>query len=176
MAEAPSERLFFALWPAPELARRITGAAAEVARLRQLKGKPVPPERAHLTLLFLGEVAPDAAARLREAVATIRVPPFELVLDQAACFYRSRAFWVGPSTIPEGLLTLWERLRDAGTATGVVGDYKPLIPHVTCLRDVADRIRPVPIAPLRWRPREFALVRSPEYHVVSHWPLQTAST
>lgn len=173
---AEPERLFFALWPEPDLARRITGAAAEVARQRRLKGKPVPAERAHLTLLFLGDVAPDASARLQEAVAAIRAKPFELVLDQAACFYRSRAFWVGPSVIPEGLLALWEKLRDAGTATGLVADYKPLIPHVTCLRDVADRIRPVPIAPLRWRPREFALVRSPEYHVVSHWPLHTAST
>jgi 2'-5' RNA ligase len=166
-------RLFLALWPAPALARSITAAIAGVARNR---GIAVPAAQAHLTLLFLGPVAAAAEARLTEAAAAIRVPRFELVLDQVGCFYRSRVLWAGPQYIPPPLLDLWEQLRGAAESAGAGQDYKPLVPHVTGLRDIRDRIRPVPIAPLRWAVADFALVHSADqqYHVVSQWPLQNA--
>jgi len=174
---ADTKRLFFALWPAPALAHSIAAAVAGIARDRGISGRAVPAAQAHLTLLFLGPVGGASEARLAEAAAAIRLPGFELVLDQVGCFYRSRVLWAGPQRIPPPLLDLWERLRDAAEAAGVGQDYKPLVPHVTCLRDIRDRIRPVSIAPLRWAVRDFALVHSSEsqYHVVSHWPLQTAS-
>lgn len=169
-------RLFLALWPAPALARSITAAIAGVARNRGISGRAVPAAQAHLTLLFLGPVAAAAEARLVEAAAAIRVPRFELVLDQVGCFYRSRVLWAGPQYIPPPLLDLWEQLRGAAEAAGAGQDYKPLVPHVTGLRDIRDRIRPVPIAPLRWAVADFALVHSidQQYHVVSQWPLQNA--
>lgn len=195
---APTKkRLFFALWPAPALAQSITRAVAGVARDRSISGRAVPATQAHLTLLFLGPVAGAAEARLVEAAAAIRVPRFDLVLDQVGCFYRSRVLWAGPRHIPPPLLELWEQLRDAAETAGAGQDYKPLVPHVTGLRDIRDRIRPTPVAPLRWEVTDFALVHSaskkgthtfsekgvaekgvrplfPEYHVVSQWPLQNA--
>lgn len=175
---AEGRRLFFALWPDQALRRVITSSAGDVANLRKLVGRKVPPERVHLTLLFLGQVSADAEARLCTAASAIRTSAFELVLDQAGCFYRSRAFWLGPQKIPAGMLDLWERLRAVAEAAGIGQDYKPLVPHVTCLHDVRDRIKPVPVAPIHWHPRSFALVHSelgpqPQYHVVSQWPLQT---
>lgn len=175
MAE-PRERLFFALWPEPALAQAIGATVGRVVAERRLRGQPVPPERAHLTVLFLGEVAPAARAQLEAAAGALRVRPFELVLDQVGCFFRSRVLWAGPSAIPPPLLELWEGLRAAAEAAGVGRPYTPLVPHVTCLRELRDRIRPVPVKPVRWRVREFALVRSPEYHVVSQWPLHTGRT
>lgn len=169
-------RLFFALWPAPALARSITAAITGVARDRGISGRAVPAAQAHLTLLFLGPVAAAVEARLAKAAAAIRVPRFELVLDQVGCFYRSRVLWAGPRQIPPPLLELWEQLRSAAETAGAGQDYKPLVPHVTGLRDIRDRIRPTPIAPLRWAVTDFALVHSTDaqYHVVSQWPLQNA--
>ncbi|MGH6962631.1 MAG: hypothetical protein ACREE7_19295, partial [Dongiaceae bacterium] len=76
-------------------------------------------------------------------------------------------------------------------------DPKPLVPHLTCYRDVKRGTHPFfgrggptakagakkgmrplfEIEPLRWAVRSFALVQSVagQYHVVSQWPLQTAS-
>ncbi|HUR40656.1 MAG TPA: RNA 2',3'-cyclic phosphodiesterase [Verrucomicrobiae bacterium] len=171
---AEDQQLFFALWPKPPLARRITDAASRVAGQRKLVGTAVPPERAHLTLLFVGAVPEAQFAKLWAAAAKVSVPSFELVIDQVGCFYRSRAFWAGPTQVPEPLAELAGQLRAAVASAGLPPDAKAFVPHVTCLRDVSDRIRPVPIEPIRWAVREFALVRSPEYHVVSHWPLQNA--
>ncbi|MGH8482331.1 MAG: 2'-5' RNA ligase family protein, partial [Nevskiaceae bacterium] len=75
---------------------------------------------------------------------------------------------------------LWQGLRAAAGAAGLAPDPRPLAPHVTCLRDIRDRIRPVTIPRVLWPVREFALVHStlgpsPQYHVVSQWPLQTTS-
>lgn len=154
----------------------MTAAIAGVARNRGISGRAVPAAQAHLTLLFLGPVASAVEARLTEAVAAIRVPRFELVLDQVGCFYRSRVLWAGPQYLPPSLLELWEQLRGAAETAGAGQDYKPLVPHVTGLRDIRDRIRPTPIAPLRWAVTDFALVHSAndQYHVVSQWPLQNA--
>lgn len=176
-----ARRLFFALWPDDATRRATVDAATRIANSRRVTGRKIPSERVHLTLLFLGDVPAAAEARLIDAIARIRAPAFKLTLDQAGCFYRSRVFWVGPREIPPGLMDLWERLRAAAESAGIPQDYKPLVPHVTCLRDIKDRIRPVPVDPIRWPVRSFALVHSelgsqPQYHVVSHWPLQTSST
>ena len=55
-------RLFFALWPPAE-------TAAALARwAKGLEGRAIPAEKIHLTLAFLGGVAPDRAAN-RSAMA-----------------------------------------------------------------------------------------------------------
>jgi 2'-5' RNA ligase len=167
-------RLFFALWPDPVLKAAIAFAARTPARA--VAGRRVRDESLHLTLLFLGEVAADAEARLVQAAAGVRAAPFELVLDRVGSFFRSRALWVGPGQVPAQLGELRRQLETAAGAAAVPFDPKPLVPHVTCYRDVRRALDPAPIEPLRWPVRAFALVHSAggQYHVVSQWPLQTA--
>lgn len=181
---AETRRLFFALWPDARLQSAISTAGLAIAHARALGGRDIPPGRVHLTLLFLGDVAAGREARLCEAAARVKRRQFDLVLDQAGCFYRSRAFWVGPGTPPAALMSLWEDLLGAARGLGVAADPKALAPHVTCVRDIEHRIRPVGIKPIVWPVRSFALVHSapaappgagPEYHLVSQWPLQTRS-
>lgn len=178
---APTRRLFFALWPDAALQAAMAEAARAVASTRAIGGRAVPAERLHLTLLFLGDVAARTEQHLIEAAGAVTGRSFHLSLEQAACFYRTRVFWLGPKATPPRLTTLWQGLRRIAASHGVATEDRPLAPHVTCLRDIRDRIRPVPIRPILWPVREFALVHSepgptPRYHVVSQWPLQTAST
>lgn len=169
-----ARRLFFALWPDPVLKAAIAFAARTPARA--VSGRRVRDEFLHLTLLFLGEVAADAEARLAAAAQDVRAPPFEIVLDRVGGFFRARVLWIGPSQAPAALGELRRQLEAAAGTAGVAFDAKPLVPHVTCYRDVRRALEPAPIEPLRWAVRDFALVHSAggQYHVVSQWPLQTA--
>jgi 2'-5' RNA ligase len=69
-------RLFVAVWPDDETRRRLSGLELELGRSRGLRF--VGPERWHVTLCFLGEVANDALGPLGDALvvgaAAIRGP------------------------------------------------------------------------------------------------------
>lgn len=172
---APTKRLFFALWPDAVLKASIAGIARTPARA--VSGRRVRDENIHLTLLFLGSVAADAEARLAREAACVRVRPFDLVLDRIGAFFRARVLWVGPSQAPAELADLRRQLEAAAARAAVPFDPKPLVPHLTCYRDVRKALEPAPIEPQRWAVRDFALVQSVagQYHVVSQWPLHTAS-
>ena len=177
---APTRRLFFALWPAPPLQAALAATGERIARTRKLEGRTIPAQRLHLTLLFLGEVAADAEKRLTAAAGRIEARPFDLILDRAGCFYRSKVFWLGPQAVPRKLTELAEALHAAMAGVGLAPDRKELVPHVTCRRDIRHVIKPVPVDPVIWQARSFALVESvagppAQYHVVSQWPLQNAS-
>lgn len=189
---ADARRLFFALWPDPVLKAAIAGAARTPARA--VSGRRVRDEHLHLTLLFLGNVDAAAEARLAEAAAAVRADAFDLALDRVGSFFRARVLWVGPSQAPPALGELRRQLEAAATQAGVPFDPKPLVPHLTCYRDVRKALEPAAIEPLRWPVRAFALVHSAggppaslttdegrrhlrmarQYHVVSQWPLQNA--
>lgn len=181
-AAADRKRLFFALWPGESERLTIFAAGEAAAAAAGIRGRRIPPERLHLTLQFLGDLDAVGEAQARAAAAmAARGPCFDLILDQAGSFQRSRVLWIGAGEAPPALTWLWRTLREG------LGDYAgeqdrgALAPHVTCFRDI-DRPRPIaPIAPIRWRVAGFVLVHStlgsqPRYHVVSHWPLQTGTT
>jgi 2'-5' RNA ligase len=60
-------RLFVAVWPDDDTRRRLAGLELELGRSKGLRF--VGPERWHVTLRFLGEVAEDAVGPLGDAVA-----------------------------------------------------------------------------------------------------------
>jgi len=155
-----ARRLFFALWPSPGLQRDIAAAAAAQIRNAGVTGRVARTEGLHLTLLFLGQVS---------------VPAFSLSLDYVDSFAKARVLWLGPRKAPEALGLLARALRERMTAAGIEFDRKPLVPHVTVMRDLSRAPKPTALAPLAWAVDGFALVESApgsRYHVVSHWPLQ----
>ena len=175
---ADTRRLFFALWPDPALQAEMAATGERIARTRKLEGRTLTAARLHLTLLFLGEVPPDAEKRLIAAAGRVEGRPFDVTLDQAGCFFRSKTFWLGPSAVPRKLTDLADALHAAMAGVGLAPERKELVPHVTCRRDIGHVIRPVRVDPIVWQVRQFALVHSelgakPVYHVVSQWPLQT---
>lgn len=177
---APQTRLFFAAWPEDGVRQAILEAGLPVARGRALGGREVAPERLHLTLLFLGGATADQQQRLVEGAGQVSARAFDLRLDHAGCYYRSRVFWLGSRTVPARLTALWQGLCDVAALAGLEPDHRPIAPHVTLVRDIRHRVRPVDVTPVDWPIRGFSLVQSvldtpPRYHVVSQWALQNAS-
>jgi 2'-5' RNA ligase len=92
----------------------------------------------HLTLLFLGEIAPADVAglidRFRSAVA--RHSPFRVELRGLGVFpnaARPRILWAGVGEGAEELVRLARTLRDAAGALAPADD-RPFSPHLTLLR------------------------------------------
>lgn len=121
-------RLFAALSLPPEivsgLVRRQTGV--ENARWR-------PPESLHVTLRFFGEVRQDVARDLDAELATIDVPPFEIVLEGAGSFGDGRdihAIWAGVEESPM-LRRLADACETAARRAGLKPEKRRYRPHVT---------------------------------------------
>jgi len=181
-ASADRKRLFFALWPDEPERLAIFAAGEAAAAAAGIRGRRIPLPRLHLTLLFLGDLDAAGEAQARAVAATAaQGPAFDLTLDRAGSFPRSRVMWIGAREAPPALAALWRTLRDGLADVAGERSRDALAPHVTCWRDI-DRPVPIgPITPIPWHVDGFVLVHSelgalPRYHVVSHWPLQTAAT
>ena len=166
-------RLFLALWPSERVRASLAQVGASLAGLAA--GKPVPAEKIHLTLAFLGEVAVARRDEVREAVRQARAAPFELVLDGVGSFRKARVCWAGSSELPAALVRLQADLEHGLRARGFALDERPFAAHVTLARKIALDIPRVPLPPIGWRADEFVLVRSEtgtgRYSVLEAWPL-----
>jgi 2'-5' RNA ligase len=173
------DRLFFALWP--DLAVR-RGLAALQEREPRVRGRPTHPEDLHLTLVFLGEM--DAARRrcAEQTADAVRIPSFDLQLDQLGYWSRPRIFWCGARLTPEPLIELVQRLQAGLGSCAVERERRPYAAHITLARDA----HPVPaldLTPvLHWPVREFVLVASrrggppPHYQLLRRWDLAVAGS
>ena len=166
-----SWRLFFALVPPPALGQRII----ELQRQLDLPARPVPLERIHITLAFLGEVPASRVDDLQRVAGMLQLPPVTLTLDRLGWFPRSQVAWLGCSEIPYGLgrfeSELREKLRDLGLKT----DTRRWKPHLTLYRKMRTRFEKIGFEALGWRLDGFQLMRSrllregPEYSSVAQW-------
>lgn len=166
-APAPTDRLFFAIFPDTDTAERIAQLAWRLRGEHGLNGKLVETERLHVTLHHLGDfvgVPRDIVARAGEAAAAVAMPPFEVT------FNRAMSFSGRPDKRPfvllggDGLAALKAFQRTLGTAMEKAGlklakadaNYTP---HVTLLYGdllVAEQA----VETVAWTAREFVLVRS----------------
>lgn len=182
-ADATTHRLFFALWPDAALRKRIATTVAGLERDNAPGGRRLNPDRYHLTLQFLGDFQPLRQSVLDAAIVaagSVRLPPFDLVLDLAGSFPKAGVCWLGASTAPETLQQLWDELGRALTSARVQVRSAPTFsPHLTVLRDIRKPLPPTPIQPVPWSVREFVLVDSvsgihPAYRLLGRWPLQAS--
>ncbi len=177
-AEAPTERLFFAVMPDPATAQRIAAFAASLVADGVVKGKPLLAERLHVTLHHLGDYAglpASLVARARNAAARIALAAFEVEFDRVASFGAHRQ--QPPCVLrgdagTRGLVHLQRALERALALEGIAGDLR-FTPHLTLL--YGSGLATQPIAPLRWRAHEFVLIRShlgqTRYEIEGRWPL-----
>lgn len=101
------------------------------------------PENLHLTLAFLGEVAPERTAAVRLAMERTVVPPAKLIFDRTGFFRREGGdlWWIGCAENPvlAGLHAhLCTQLSDQGFAL----EHRRFSPHITLARAVRTRQRP----------------------------------
>ena len=131
----------------------------------------VPPEQAHLTMRFLGELADPDVAKAESALATVRVEPFWVEVGQVGRFPprgRAGVVWAGLSQHHPRLHQLRQQIDDGLLAAGVPIELSPFVPHLTVarVRDAAPQTvehwlkRHREFAGPAWRVDSFALMES----------------
>jgi 2'-5' RNA ligase len=174
-------RLFFALLPGAEVRKRISLAAESLKIQQQPLARWVAPENYHVTLRFLGEeteLRPEKVARAIAAARKVRVPAFDLSIDQACSFSGNRPPWVlRSSKAVDALQGLWRDLGEALASENVrCQDTLEFIPHVTVLRAADKPLPAIAIDPIIWPAREFVLIHShagqgSRYSELGRWAL-----
>lgn len=149
-------RLFLALWPDPDLRHQL--AARRDAWVWPKGAMPVPADKLHVTLHFLGGVP---SQRLPDLLAGFAVPfePFHLELDQATVWHNGIAV-LEPAATPPQLAALHARLGDALMTLGLHPETRPYRPHVTMARRAHGATLPADSSPVAWDVRGYALVES----------------
>jgi 2'-5' RNA ligase len=166
-------RLFFAVWP--DAAARAALERWSAAIHRAAGGRATRGDSIHMTLAFLGATGPARLGELKATAGTVRVDPFELVLDEAGFWKHNRLAWAGATQVPAALEALVSALRAALTEAQFAFDPKPFVPHVTLVRRARPGFAMPALAPIRWRVDGFVLVQSvmrpagSDYLVESRW-------
>ncbi|MCX7891917.1 MAG: RNA 2',3'-cyclic phosphodiesterase [Burkholderiales bacterium] len=173
-AAAKPLRLFFALWPDDRVRAKLAAYARAVHE--RTGGRVMSPEGLHLTIAFLGGVEASRLDPLGAAAASVRVRPFDWLLDEAGYWRHNRIVWVGASAVPAPLGLLVADLRAALQAGGFAFDPRPFVPHATLVRKAAAPRELPPLAPIAWHVERFVLVRSApgaegsRYEIAGSWP------
>jgi RNA 2',3'-cyclic 3'-phosphodiesterase len=155
-AGGPRHRLFFALWPSARAAEALARQALAMAARHG--GRPMPAEKIHLTLAFLGDVAQARAADAMEAARVVGPRSFMVRLDRLGGFRRSKVGWAGMSRPPEALLELQSELESGLKARGFALEERPFAPHVTLVRKVERPVAAEAMEAIAWKARAIGLV------------------
>src|SRR5277367_552093 len=86
---SPTDRLLFLTYPDPDTAARIAERVPGLRDEHDLRGKPVAPDRLHITLNHLGDhagVPQDMVSLAQEAAGTLAMSPFDVVFDRVVSF------------------------------------------------------------------------------------------
>jgi len=172
-----SERLFFALWP--EDAER--NALARLQGSLGLHGaRPTHPADLHLTLVFLGALAPERRSCCEAAADQVQAAPFAIPLSRVGLWPRPRILWCGPAVTPPELLTLADGLAEALVPCGVPRETRPYAAHITLARQARAELDPRQEWSLTWPVTGFVLAASrpgppPRYRVMRRWALSAPS-
>jgi 2'-5' RNA ligase len=177
--------LFVAVFPPAEarahLRHRLAGAhSGKGSGVRPFRLTPM--DRWHVTLAFLGEVAPPRLSEVERAVATVSPrDPITLRIAGGGSFGgrgRSGVLWAGLSGDVPALAEVHADLRDALVAADLPHDARPFTPHLTVAyaqdRDVRAALDGY--AGPAWTADAMVLVHSRHaegggYHHVRNWPL-----
>ncbi len=174
----PQHRLFIGIWPDADAVESLARLMARLRRDGLMPGRPVDPDRLHLTLHHLGDFAdqmpPSLMPSARTAAATIRLPPFEVVFDRIGG--TKGQFLLRASDE----LTALRDFRQALTAALIRAGLRRWIdqaftPHITLSYDLSDTPE-ILVEPIAWTVREFVLVQSllgKHRHIrQGSWPIQ----
>jgi RNA 2',3'-cyclic 3'-phosphodiesterase len=174
---ATTLRVFFALWPDSAARDALAALARDVAA--RIEGRSPPIANMHVTVAFVGEIAPARVVDLCAIGAAVAamVPPFRLTLDRPGTFRGSGIAWAGPSSVPTALVKLARNLDEALSAAGFRTERRAFHPHVTLARRCRKSPGDALPAPIAWTVTTVALNQSEpgsgasRYLELSSWPL-----
>ena len=163
-------RLFFAVWPEPAAARALARVGESLAGLAG--GKPVPAEKIHMTLAFLGSLDEEEVGGAVAAAAGVKSAPISMAIDSVGSFRRAGVGWAAPSQPCAELASLQEALAAGLRARGFRLEDRAFTPHATLVRKIGKPVPRAPMPGIRWRSRALTLVESTgdgSYEVVESW-------
>lgn len=150
-------RLFIGLWPPPDAHAALV--ASSQAWSWPAQARRTRPERLHVTLHFLGEVASALLPVLRRDLA-VAWSGCELVLDRPVVWPGGIAV-LEASAVPGPLADLHGELAGRLHGLGVPVEERRYRPHVTLARKAFGARPPASPGPVRWLAAPgFALVQS----------------
>lgn len=169
-----SRRVFFALWP-DEPVRRTLAALADSVHA-ECGGRQVRAANIHLTLVFVGNIAPERVAELERLAGALAAPAFEFAIDSLQYWRHNRVVFAGMSEIPAALGTLVDGLSASLRDAGFTLETRPYRPHITLARNAQRAPSSRVLEPLAWNARDFALIESrpggaSSYETLARWPL-----
>ncbi|WDJ99474.1 RNA 2',3'-cyclic phosphodiesterase [Xanthomonas campestris pv. incanae] len=179
--EKTTERLFFAVMTDAATATHAAQIGSALLQAGLVEGKPLAPERLHVTLHHLGDYAgglpPSLVARASQAAERVAQHPFEVEFDRVGTFggRRSKLPCVlrGEEQV-RGLYDLQGALGRQLAHVGIAGDaqYTPHMTLLYCNQSLPQRRCDL----LRWTVTDFALVRSflgqSRYQIEGRWSLR----
>lgn len=173
-----TDRLFFALWPEPDIAQSIYHASA--ALVPEHRGRRILPEQLHLTLAFLGSIETERLACVKNVADKLTGNTFRLSFDTPGFFPKPQVVWLGMQEIPPALQVLQAHLTLGLQQTCELQlDTRPYVPHLTLWRKVKQVDLPSGISPVMWPVRRFVLAASrtyaegAHYQILQEWPLKS---
>jgi RNA 2',3'-cyclic 3'-phosphodiesterase len=168
-------RVFYALWPDAETRACIAEAAGALSL--ESAARRVPGENYHVTLAFVGEVSPTRLAVLQQIGRDLRMAGCMIRFDAYEYWPESQAVAALAREAPVELTELWRQLHNFDGMRRLDRMHRPLRPHVTLARKVAQAPVLQAMSPVYWNARSFSLVSSDTsgahsvYTVVDTWPL-----
>ncbi len=123
----------------------------------------------HVTLKFIGEVAPEMVDRVKTALADVRsAGPVEMRFRGVGCFpneRRPRVLWAGIEAA-QNLAELAAEIELRLTALGIPREERAFHPHLTLARFNEPRGQPrLAEAVQKLSAREFGATRMPEFYL-----------
>jgi 2'-5' RNA ligase len=187
--QAPSVVYFFAIVPPEEIRLAMIRLRQETVAREKIFGRPVAPERLHISVAPLIRLSPTDIADFEQEVepladaisAGLTMSAFDLVLDRVQTFNTKdrdeahrRYYLVLDSRDPPGLMRLNDLFRQSLVRCGLGAAIpRAFNAHLTLF--YANRpIAPRDIRPIRWTVRDVALVQSfhgeGRYVILKRWP------
>jgi 2'-5' RNA ligase len=165
-------RLFLGAVPDPVARAKIDRLSGILSLAHGFEGKTIEPDCLHVSLLFLGSSCEDLVRVVREAVAEVRMPRFDVAFDRTVSFRgkpgKSPFVLVGDNGC-RPLKSLRQRLVAAFGLNHLA--RRDFTPHVT-LWYGQSAVDEYPIEPIGWTVREFVLIHSLNGHThLARWQL-----
>jgi 2'-5' RNA ligase len=186
---AETDRLFFALFPTAKIAAQISEFSQEFARKNQIRGRPIPPERLHVTLAFLGDfdgLTHPLIESAKRAAGRVFMAPFDCGFDRVETFKgrdhrRPQVLRSADNDSEEGgLAKLHQSLDQALAKEGLVAVQRRFTPHITLVYDDFQLDEPKSAGLYTWRVNDFVLVHSligrASYTPLARWRLTDDGT
>ncbi|PUB87798.1 MAG: RNA 2',3'-cyclic phosphodiesterase [gamma proteobacterium symbiont of Ctena orbiculata] len=176
VSSVSGRRFFFALWPDRQV-REALSALAHSAEMAE--GRRHHADDLHMTLVFLGQIAPSQRRCIEDVADRIRQTPFDLIIDHTGYWPRPRIFLASPHDTPQALNQLVADLNNGLQGCGFEPERRTYKPHVTLHRKAHKVVSTQLTTPITWQVNDFVLAASANpgtsgsrYQVLRRWALE----